>query len=75
MRFMLGDFTSAGAEILDSRNMSVAYLNVDTIEAAQSHVDFRNLISEKLRRLDLDITELEARLRADFGKGAFGNAA
>lgn len=75
MRFTLGQVTAAGAEILDGRNMSVAYLNVDTEEAAQRFVDFRNLIHEKRVRLDLDEKELAALLRKDFGEGRFGDAA
>ena len=68
-RFSLGDFTAAGAEILDGRNMTVAYLNADTVEGAQRFVDFRNLIHEKRVKLDLEEIELRARIEKDFGKG------
>ena len=73
-RFTLGNFTAAGAEILDGKNMSVAYLNADTVEDAQRFVDFRNLIHAKRVALDLEEIELRARLARDF-KGRFGNAA
>ena len=70
-RFMLG-FTDEGAELLDGRDMTATPMNATTVEAAQSHVDFRNLIHEKLVRLDREDKELEARVRADF-KGRFGD--
>ena len=66
MRFALGDFTSAGAEILDGRDMSVAYYDADTEDAALAYVEFRNLLHEKLARLAREAAEAEARARADF---------
>ena len=74
-RFTLGDFTAAGAEILDGRDMSVAYLNADTEEKAQRFVDFRNLIHEKRVKLDQEEIELRAQLKADFEGRRFGDAA
>ncbi len=44
MRFTLASFTAAGAEILDGRNMSVAYFDADTEAGAQAYVEFRNVV-------------------------------
>lgn len=68
-RFTIGEYALAGWEVWDGRNMSVAYFDAATEEAAQTFVDICNKRHERRVKFAQNEAELRARLLADFGKG------
>lgn len=64
MRFSLGDEHAAGFVILDGHNMSVAYLDAPSPEAAQACVDARNVIDAIRERQEVELRAARALFRA-----------
>lgn len=72
-RFTLGDFTAAGAEILDGRDMSVAKYNAKDEADARAFVRFRNELHDARVHLDNKEATQHARAKKDF-EGRFGDS-